>query len=212
LRFFDVKSADKALIGTVILMLTATACQAQSLWDNRRPEHAFLFHDTQARRVGDLLTVLVNENTDVTNQDKRSLKKETDAGSNFSLSHSATGIFGNSAGALGENFGLDSERDFSGNSAFASERQFSDRITVAVMDVLPNGNLVIGGRRRVAVEGDNRILVISGLVRLVDVRPDNTIQSRYIDQLDISYEGKGVESRFVNQGWLGRVTNRIWPF
>jgi len=115
-------------------------------------------------------------------------------------------------GALGENFGLDSERDFSGNSAFASERQFSDRITVAVMDVLPNGNLVIGGRRRVAVEGDNRILVISGLVRLVDVRPDNTIQSRYIDQLDISYEGKGVESRFVNQGWLGRVTNRIWPF
>lgn len=206
------KSIGKAGIAIVVLMLAATACRGQSLWDNRRPERAFLFYDTQARRVGDLLTVLVNENTDVANQDKRLLNKETDSGANLSLSHSATGIFGNSAGALSEKLGSDSQRDFSGNSAFASERQFSDRITVAVTDVLPNGNLVIGGRRRVAVEGDNRFLVISGLVRPVDVRPDNTIQSRYVENLDISYEGQGVESRFVNQGWLGRLTNRLWPF
>jgi len=140
------------------------------------------------------------------------LKKETDASSKFSLSHSAAGIFGNSTGDLTESMGADSKRDFSGNSAFESARQFSDRITVAVIDVLPNGNLVIAGRRRVAVEGDDRVLAISGLVRPVDVSADNTVQSRYVDHLDISYEGQGAESRFVNQGWLGRVTNKLWPF
>lgn len=206
------KSTGRIVIGVVLVVLLANVCRAQSLWKNRHTQQAFLFQDMQARRVGDLLTVLVNESTDVANQDKRSLNKETDAGSNFSLSHSASGIFGNSAGALGEKFGMDSQRDFSGNSAFASERQFSDRITVSVTDVLPNGNLVVCGRRRVTVEGDSRMLLISGLVRSADVSADNTIQSRYIDKLDISYEGKGTESRFVNQGWLGRVTNQIWPF
>lgn len=171
-----------------------------------------LFSDTTARNVGDLLTIIINEATDVENKDKRSLTKETDASSNLGLSHSVSGIYGSSAGALAEKFGVDSKRDFGGNSAFSSERAFSDRITVTVTGVLPNGNLVVSGRRQVNIEGDARGLVVSGIVRPSDIRPDNTISSQSVSRFDMRYEGRGAESKFINQGWMGRAANLLWPF
>jgi flagellar L-ring protein precursor FlgH len=148
----------------------------------------------------------------VENKDQRSLTKETDTSGTVDLSHSASGIYGSSVGALAEKFGVGSKRDFGGNSAFSSERAFSDRITVTVIDVLPNGNLVVSGRRQVNIEGDARGLVVSGIVRTSDIRPDNTISSRFVSGLDMRYEGRGAESRFINQGWMGRATNLLWPF
>jgi flagellar L-ring protein precursor FlgH len=190
----------------------AAPVSAQSLWDKRSPSKTFLFSDTQARRVGDLLTVVVSESTDVDNKEQRSLGKETEANSEFSLAHSAKGIFGSSTGALSGSGSMASDRQFDGNAEFSSERVFTDRVTVAVMDVLPNGNLVISGRRHIDVAGDKRCLVISGIARHEDVRPDNTIQSRYISNLEVTYEGQGVENSFTKQGWLGRAVNWLWPF
>jgi len=172
----------------------------------------FLFFDTQARRVGDLLTIIVNENTDVANEDARSLNKDTKANSKLDLSFAAAGIFGNSNGTLTNDDGAESDREFAGDSSFSSAREFSDRVTVAVLDVLPNGNLVVGGRRRVIVENDARSLVVSGVVRSRDISADNTVPSRYVSQFEMYYEGQGVESKFVNQGWLGRAVNWVWPF
>ncbi len=142
---------------------------AQSLWQQRKPSQAFLFYDTQARYVGDLLTVIVSENTDVDNKEQRSLGKETDTSTNVGLLHSVKGIFGTSSGALNESSQTASSRNFDGNAEFSSERLFSDRITVTVTDVLPNGDLVISGRRKINVAGDQRCLVISGIVRWQDV-------------------------------------------
>jgi len=171
-----------------------------------------LFRDTTARNVGDLMTVVIMEATDVENKDKRSLTKETDTSSNVGLSHSVSGIYGSSAGALAEKFGVDSSRDFGGNSAFSSERAFSDRITVTVSDIFPNGNIAFVGRRQVMIEGDVRSLVVSGIVRPIDIRPDNSISSQSIAGFEMRYEGKGAESKFINQGWMGRATNLLWPF
>jgi flagellar L-ring protein precursor FlgH len=185
---------------------------AQSLWDRRDPERAFLFYDTQARHVGDLLTVVINENTDVDNKDQRSLGKETDTRASFNLLHSAAGVFGNSTGKLTESSNTTSNRTFDGKAEFSSERMFLDRFTVTVTDVLPNGNLAVSGRRHVNVGGDRRCLILSGIVRYEDVSPDNTVSSRLISNLQLFYEEKGVETRFTGQGWLGRVTNWLWPF
>lgn len=171
-----------------------------------------LVSDTTARNVGDLLTIVINEATDVENKDKRSLTKATDTSSNLGLSHSVSGIYGSSAGALAEKLSVDSKRDFGGNSAFSSERVFSDRITVTVTGVLPNGNLVVSGRRQVSIEGDTRGLVVSGIVRTSDIRPDNSISSQSVSRFDMQYEGKGAESKFINQGWMERATNLLWPF
>jgi flagellar L-ring protein precursor FlgH len=81
-----------------------------------------------------------------------------------------------------------------------------------VVDTLPNGNLVISGERSVGLEGDNRKLVLSGVVRSVDVSRDNVVSSQMVSNLKIRYEAdQGAEKSFINQGWLGRKLNRLWP-
>ena len=88
----------------------------------------------------------------------------------------------------------------------------SNRITVRILDILPNGNFVIGGKRQRLVAGEIRTLLISGTVRELDVSPNNTVSSQRIADFKICYDGDGPETSFVNQGWAGRFINKIWPF
>ena len=85
-------------------------------------------------------------------------------------------------------------------------------LSVIVVDVLPNGNLVIEGTRRREVSKEVRWMRVTGVVRPIDIEIPNTINSKSIANFNIVYEGGGVESRFTNQGWAGRITNKIWPF
>jgi flagellar L-ring protein FlgH len=199
---------------TAIILMTflisASCVHAESLWKKRTPEHAFLFVDSKARRVGDLLTVIVSQDTDVNSQEGRGMGKSSEAKTAFSLDSEAGG--GEQAANAALDFRNNASRKFNGNSSFTSNQAFTDRMTVAVLDVLPNGNMVISGQRRVRVAGDERTLVITGMVRAIDIGPDNTIVSRHISELRLLYESAGPEQRFTRQGWLGRATNKVWPF
>ena len=105
-----------------------------------------------------------------------------------------------------------SDRSFQGSSSYEVERRLLDDMTVTVMDVLPNGNLVIEGSKYRRVSNETRLLRLSGIVRPYDIGIPNIIESRFIANPRIVYEGGGVESRFTNQGWLGRATNKLWPY
>ncbi len=118
-------------------------------------------------------------------------------------------------GGLTANANSSANRDFQGNTRYKSERDFSDRFTVSVIDRLPNGNLLIRGKRMVSMEGDGRELVLTGMVRAVDISGLNQISSKDIADLEIRYEtdpNEGTEKHFFNQGWLGRKFNRWWPY
>ena len=188
------------------------AVRADSLWQRRDPDKSFLFYDTQARNIGDLLTVVISENTGVQNQENRALNKESEASKSMDISQSASGDFGDAEGEAAFDFNSESERSFDGGASFRSQREFTTRMTASVVDVLPNGNLVISGRKNVVVTGDERILVVSGIVRPLDVSPDNSIQSRFIADFRIAYEGVGQEQAFTRQGAFGRLMNKLWPF
>lgn len=189
-----------------------SVASAEDLWECRAPNRAFLFVDTQAREVGDLLTVLVSESTDVDQRDDRALSKSAGTGGTFDLTGQAGGALGSQAADAALDFSGSSNRKFDGSASYRSARQISDRITVSVVDVMPNGNLVINGTRQVEVGRDQRDLLISGIVRPIDVGPDNTVHSRFVSELRVSYTSEGPDSRFTNQGWLSRITNRVWPF
>ena len=73
-------------------------------------------------------------------------------------------------------------------------------------------NLWIVGTRRIHVEGDERCLYLSGIVRPIDVRPDNTIPSTMVGDLRIRSSGKGAETKFTRQGWFSKGANKLWPF
>ncbi|MBL8848988.1 MAG: flagellar basal body L-ring protein FlgH [Planctomycetaceae bacterium] len=204
----------RAALGAMLLTAAASAAPArgESLWQRRDPNRAFLFFDTQARHKGDLITILIDEVTDVDNKEDRGLSKETETSKSSDIDSSASGDFGGPEGSAAFDFNSDSSRSFDGEASFSSEREFTTRVAATVIDVLPNGNLVIKGERSVDIAGDERLLVISGIVRPYDVSPDNTVQHRNIAQLRITYSGNGQEQAFVRQGMLGRMLNKLWPF
>src|SRR5690606_33960937 len=140
----------------------------------------FLFFDTKARDVGDSITVLVAQSTDVGSREDRGMKKATEAKGAFSFDSEAGGGFGTQAANAALDFGATSGRAFDGGMSYSSAQEFTDRMSATVIDVLPNGNMVISGSRRVRVAGEERTLLLTGVIRGYDISPDNTISSRYI--------------------------------
>ena len=199
-------------VTAVAMTLLPSVCSAQSLWQRRDPSKVFLFYDTEARFVGDLITILIQENTGVDNKEDRNLKKDTESKGMFDYKGSTNSPSGSASADASLNSTLTSNRKFDGSTKFTSDRRFTDRVTVLVLDIQPNGNLVIGGKRQVIVAGDVRTLVVSGVVRPIDIKPDNSVASQFIANFHMDYEGVGVEPAFVNQGLLGRLGNRLWPF
>jgi flagellar L-ring protein precursor FlgH len=186
--------------------------RADSIWERRDTRSAYLFVDSRARRVGDVLTIVVREITDIDNREKRALDKSNETSGNFLMNGKTTGNVSSKSTAAEFNASGGSSRSFDGKAEFSSQRELVDRITVTVMDVLPNGNLVIEGSRRRIVAGDERVLRLSGVVRPIDIGPGNVVESQFIANFQVAVEGKGVETKFTNQGWLSKIANHIWPW
>lgn len=193
----------------LVLLCLGSVADAQSLWRRRNEKFALFFVDTRAHDVGDQLTVVIAENTDVSKRDQKALDKSSDGSFNFNFAGASSGGAGSSASV---NMAGDSSRAFDGNSQVRVAQEFSDRIAVRVVQVLPNGYLVVQGRRRRLVSDEQRELRLSGIVRPVDIMPNNTVRSQYVADLNIQYASCGSESHFTNQGWAARALNRIWPF
>ncbi|MDG2182893.1 MAG: flagellar basal body L-ring protein FlgH [Mariniblastus sp.] len=174
-----------------------------------------LFGDVKARQPGDLLTVIIEEKSKIENKDNRLLRKSNSANTTNSGDYTLSGGIGTGVGSLTANANATADRDFQGDTRYKSERDFSDRFTVSVVDRLQNGNLLIRGKRMVSMEGDGRELILTGIVRSVDISVRNQISSKDIADLEIRYATdpkEGVEKHFFNQGWLGRKFNRWWPY
>jgi flagellar L-ring protein FlgH len=187
--------------------------QTESMWARRDPYTAYLFHDYRARQVGDLLTIIVSESTEIDNQESRELNKQTQT--NFSFNSAGGANAGkNMSKSFSNNLSaaLQSGRKFDGTANTTIDRKFTDRMSVVVTEVLPNGNLVIEGGRQFQQHRETRILHVSGVIRPADIGGDNSIQSGFIADLRMRYDGKGPESNSMNQGWGGRLMNILWPF
>jgi flagellar L-ring protein precursor FlgH len=201
------------LLGAIIGgIATAGPARAQSLWDRRDPYSAYLFVDNRARHVGDLVTIVVLESTDLINQEVRNLEKKTNNQSILSWAGKIVGGHMQRSGSLDLSHTVSSDRKLDGTANFTADRKFLDRITATVVAVQPNGNLVIQGLRKRHMTGEERTLIVQGVIRPIDIASDNTIQSQSIAEFKVFYEGKGQESAFSSQGWLARIANHLWPF
>ena len=202
------------LIGLLVVGCVGTTVLADSIWDRRTVGSAYIFVDTRARRVGDLVTIAIAENTGIDNKDQRDAIKATKTGGTFAFKGNLTGA--SSAASRSASADLDTltttARNFSGSSTYNVAQNFTDRVTATVIAVMPNGNLIVEGSRTRVVGREVRTLVVSGVVRPVDISPTNTVQSQYLGDFHITYQGRGDQSSFSNQGWLGRFFNHVWPF
>jgi flagellar L-ring protein precursor FlgH len=171
---------------------------------------AALFEDFKARRVGDILTVVLDERTNA----RKSANTNTSKDSNISLADPILGGRGVTRGGVPLlNTEVDMSRSFDGKGDAAQSNQLEGSITVSVSEVMPNGNLVIQGEKWVQINQGKEYIRLRGIVRPVDIRSDNTVLSTQIADAQVAYGGTGTVAQSNSPGWLTRFFNSpIWPF
>lgn len=171
-----------------------------------------LFGDTKASRVGDIITVVLQERTSSSKSANVEITKDNDLTSNNT---SGGRIFGITPRIGNLNLGVDAEfqREFTGESGADQSNQLNGNISVTVVDVYPNGTLAIRGEKWITLNRGNEFIRISGLVRPLDVSPSNTVMSTKIANARIEYSGTGELADAQQMGWLSRFFNSaVWPF
>ncbi|ELR67077.1 Flagellar L-ring protein FlgH [Photobacterium marinum] len=161
-----------------------------------------LFQDRRAFRIGDILTVVLDEQT-------RSSKK---AGTSYGKESNATiapPIFAGKTYAKGQ-FSLEGDRDFKGSSSSSQQNSLSGNITVMVQEVLPNGVLRIRGEKWLKLNQGDEFIRLSGLVRVDDIDGSNRVSSQRLGDARITYSGRGALADANEAGWLSRFFNSSW--
>ncbi|MFW6164430.1 MAG: flagellar basal body L-ring protein FlgH [Planctomycetota bacterium] len=188
-----------------------------SLWKGAASPHAHWFADTKARRVGDVVTILINEESKAKTDLTQTHTKETKTNAVISEFRELFGVNKPADGASDEEKGLpvmdwESSREFDSKAENESTESLELRISAVVKEVLPNGNLLIDASRRIRHDDDIRMVHLTGIVRPIDVSAANTVASTSIAVARISYEGYGPATRIKRKGWGNRFLDVIWPF
>jgi flagellar L-ring protein FlgH len=210
--------------GGLSLLLSAALClgaaansaRADSIWNRTNGGAKALYADDTARGVGDNITIVINEKTKIDNSSERKLEKSNSATATGNGSADTGNVlnptFNKILSALKFSASLDGQSKFDGKSDYGDSRSLVDQITVTVEDVLPNGNLVVVGKREREVGGDKQIIAASGVIRPSDISFANTISSEKVANFQITVRNKGQDKQATNPGWLSRFLNWINPF
>lgn len=193
----------------VLVLGAAETLPAGSIWAKRDTNMRTVYADDVARNIGDVLTIQIVEDSKVDNKAKRDLQKETERSSEFNgdlnIDHVLPSIPGFTMNATTAN-------ELKSKADYKDERSFEDRVSVVVVDILPNGNLVVIGTRDRNIAGDIQTIEVSGIVRPSDIAFDNTIKSEQVANFRIVSQNSGVAAPYTKPGWLGRVFDILWPW
>jgi len=162
-------------------------------------------------KIGDLVTIVINETQDVKNEESSDLSKSTNL--NYELAN-----FNLKPNAFGTLPALEATSDDSlkGTANYKKKGTFSARVTAVVVDVLPNGNLVVNARREIRIDKETKLIEFSGIVRRYDISADNSVASELVANAVVSYVGSGPLTDSTNRKGLGALVHDaiawIWPF
>ncbi len=179
-----------------------------SLWTESGGE--LLFVDRRARRPGDTIIVDIVENT------SSKVDANTDTKSQRTLGVSVDGMTGQNN--INKNLSPNSlwqsslSSEHKGNGASDRSGQITASIGARITEILPNGNMVVFGKREMRVNNENQFITVSGIVRLDDVGADNHIKSTYLADARIEYFGEGVLGDKQRVGWGTRIIDWVAPF
>jgi len=215
-----------AAAAAAMLALWATAAQADSIWAKAQgregQKRVRVYEDDTARDVGDTLTIIINEHSIVENETARETSKTSNRNANANTAVSGTinmKDVGQWYGDRGATFTLpeanlasQAHSDFTGEADYETDRLITDRVTVVVRDILPNGNLVVVGSRKRHTDGDEQIIEIGGVVRPSDITFANTVNSDQVADFRMHIKVEGHEPKWTKPGWLGRLLNWLSPW
>jgi flagellar L-ring protein precursor FlgH len=193
-----------------VFVLSLSAClEAGSIWSRRGKDMRDLYADDVARNIGDILTIKISEDSKVDNKAKRDLKKEVDKSTSF---NGELGIDHILPSIPGFTMSAESTNELKSKADYKDERKFVDSVSVVVVDIMPNDNLVVMGTRNRNIAGDIQVIEVSGIVRPSDIAFDNTVDSKRVADFRIVSKNAGIAAQYNKPGWLGRIFDIIWPF
>ncbi|MBC2606031.1 flagellar basal body L-ring protein FlgH [Pelagicoccus albus] len=193
----------KQLITTAALLL-ATALSGKSLWDSPKNNESGMFADRSGAQVGDIITLEIEEETIV----NRTSSKSSSTSSNISQDLGSI-VIGNviETGSAAGSISLNPNDSFNGSGTVADTNIFQARVAVMVVDVQPNGNLIVEGARKVKSSGEAQYLVVRGIVRKDDVLSDNTVTSENVLNASIEMFSEGDLKTAQTKGWIQRLVD-----
>lgn len=206
------------LCGT--LLATATSLQGGSIFLNAyaRTHGQGLFSDDKAASIGDVLTIKILENAKVETKKNRNWDKKSGSSGGgsgwFTLGDMTPGL-----GRIDKMWILpqfeyenESQTNLTGKADLTEEQKYTDYMTVVVEDVMPNGNLLVLGKRTRAVANNTQTIQASGIVRPSDIGADNVVTSDRVANFHIVYVNRGQENNYLRPGWFTRIWNLFNPF
>lgn len=186
---------------------------SNSLWS----ENSSIFSDIKARNLNDIVMIRVIENVSALG------KANTKTSRDSSLDASIDNFFGAPLNLNKNNFwgknntftpqvkgGM--KDNFKGDGETTRQSKLDATISAKIVEILPNGNLVLESRKELVINRENQILVLKGIIRPEDIQPDNTVLSTKVADVKIYLVGDGIIGDKQGQGWLVRIIDKIWPF
>jgi flagellar L-ring protein FlgH len=194
----------KTLMITLVLATAALPVSSQSLFGRRGSgDSNSMFEDRRAPRaskVGDILTILVTESTSASNTSLVDSQKEA------KLNWTGPG----GLKLPGFNLSADAANEFKGEGTTSRSQTIQARVSVQVVDVRANGDLVIEGSRVIEINGESEIVYLSGSINPFVIPATNIIESFRVANLQVSYKGKGMLTEGSRPGFVVRFLN--WLF
>ncbi len=188
-----------------------------SLFIDGRGEN--LFGRQKDYQVGDVVTVLLNEETQASRVQQTTTKRKA---TNDALPAVQAGLANLVKQGLPLGTGLASavnqikadgaETTSAGTGDHGQRATLTGSITVTVVDVMANGNLVVRGEKQLSLSEGNEVIQVSGIVRSADISPNGTVQSKRLASAQFSYRGSGDLANATRSGWGTRLIYNLWPF
>lgn len=176
-----------------------------SIYASRAGKPMRLFQDNKAGDVGDLLTIVLVENTTATTQANTAVTKKS------GLDFGAPSIGGSVVSGLSAS--VEGGRDFAGTGNSAQSNKLAGQLTVRVVQDLGNGNLLVRGDKQLRLNQGDELVQVQGIVRRADIGADNRVTSDRVADARIVYGGRGTIARSNAMGWLGRFFNSaLFPY
>jgi flagellar L-ring protein precursor FlgH len=173
--------------------------------------HRPLFEDRRARNVGDTLTVILNETTSAAKNSNLTASRKANVNSTFAPGAASVGKGWYTGITDIANFGGTSDIKSEGAGASAANNTFAGTITVTVVEVLSNGNLVVAGEKQVAISNEEEIIRFGGIVN-PNTLVFNRVSSQEVADARIEYRGRGATDDTQGTGWLTRLLLKLAPF
>ena len=167
------------------------------------------FGKSKSFQVGDVITVLLNESSQATRTQNGTIPRE----SKNDMVPTGLANWGKGLGGFMNGIKMDgSSMSNKGTGAADQQATLTGSVAVSVVEVMPNGNLVLRGEKQLALTEGSEIIQVAGIIRPDDVSPSNTVQSKRLANAQIAYRGSGDLANATKAGWGTSTLLKIWPF